>query len=97
MDFIVLLVVAVLGVVGMLIGATAFGSLIGGDLTFLLRRVRGVPTEVRCPRTGQMTHVRIVSGAGVPSRVLWCDRFPDGDLHCHQPCFAGSRGKARVA
>lgn len=97
MDFIVFLVVAALGLAGMLLGATAFASLIGADCTRLLRRVRGVPTKVLCPRTSQMTSVRIVSRLGVPSQVVWCERFPDGDLHCHPACVAGPRRSARVA
>lgn len=49
---------------------------------------RGIPTELRCPETGQDVTVRI--GADHETRrltVLSCSRFPGAMLRCSAPCF----------
>lgn len=59
---------------------------------------RGVSTEVRCPRTGQLVTVRIGRRGSAPGlHVLSCDRFPNDTLRCNAECFGGFTGAHRSA
>ncbi len=90
---IMLVSVLAAGVLGLLL----VGALVVRYVQHFAAARRGVSTEVRCPRNGQLVTVRIGRRGSAPGlHVLSCERFPDNTLRCEAECFGGFTGARRA-